>query len=106
MNFLRYTISFLATAFLFSGCAGSYSVKEATIRNRIPQEFLKYTNGIVASPSDADIQAAIALGSTSKERKTLQYAYLTKAPRGVFDNDTIYVQVATPLFLIADHARE
>jgi hypothetical protein len=51
-------------------------------------------------------QAAILLGTASKDGDTLEYAYLTKAPRGVFASDEIYVRVATPLYLIASHARE
>lgn len=91
---------------LAAGCAGGYSIREHAIRSKIPQEFRNYTDGIIANPTDADVRQAIALGKTSKDNDALQYAYLTKAPRSLFNQDSIYIQVATPLQLIANHARE
>lgn len=88
------------------GCAGSYSLREQAIRSKIPADFRGNTNGIIAAPTDADIQAATALGVASKDNDALEYAYLVKAPRGAFASDSIYVKVATPLYLIASHARE
>ena len=94
------------TALLLAGCAGDYSMREQVIRGKLPQEFRSYAKGIVARPTDADIQVAIALGTASKDEDTLEYAYLTKAPRNMFDTDDIYIRVATPLYLIANHAKE
>lgn len=101
-----FLIAALTTALLAAGCAGGYSIREHAIRSKIPQEFRNYTNGIIANPTDADVRQAIALGKASKDNDALQYAYLTKAPRSLFNQDSIYIQVATPLQLIANHARE
>ena len=101
-----FLIAALTTALLAAGCAGGYSIREHAIRSKIPQEFRNYTNGIIANPTDATVRQAIALGKASKDNDALQYAYLTKAPRSLFNQDSIYIQVATPLQLIANHARE
>ncbi len=101
-----FLIAALTTALLAAGCAGGYSIREHAIRSKIPQEFRNYTNGIIANPTDADVRQAIALGKASKDNDALQYTYLTKAPRSLFNQDSIYIQVATPLYLIANHARE
>lgn len=90
----------------YSGCASDYSLREQAIRSDLPKEVRDYSGGIITKPTDADVQAAIILGSNSRGGDTLEYAYLTKAPRGFFATDTIYVKVATPLYLISNHARE
>lgn len=105
MRYAPHLIATLTIALLLTGCAGSYSLREQAIRSRLPQEFRGYTNGVIANPTDADIQSAIALGTASKDDDTLEYAYLTKAPRGLA-TDEIYIRVATPLYLIASNARE
>lgn len=101
----KHMLVILTMPLLLAGCGG-YSVREHAIRSNLPQDLRTYNNGIIANPTDTDIQAAIALGATSKDDQTLEYAYLTKAPRGLFANDSIYIRVATPLYLIADHSRE
>lgn len=106
MKTTQQLIAAVIALLLLTGCAGGYSLREQMIRTKIPQEFRGHTNGIVAIPTDADTQAAIALGTASKDNDTLEYAYLTKAPRGAFSSDQIYVKVTTPLYLIANHSRE
>ena len=125
-----FLIAALTTALLAAGCAGGYSIREHAIRSKIPQEFRNYTNGIIANPTDADVRQAIALGKASKDSNTLSLAYLRKAPKNLFkSNDILYyslhipygkyealargmdpnnilIRVATPLYLIANHARE
>jgi len=96
----------LVLSVFISGCVGGYSIREQAIRTNIPDELRAYTNGPVAEPSDMQIQQAIALGAASRDKDTLDYAYMTKAPRGMFTKDQIYVKVSTPLYLIARHARE
>ncbi len=106
MKYTHPLVTVVGAVFLLVGCGG-YSLQEQIIRDKIPQDFRNYTSGIVAAPTDADIQAAIALGTGGKDDDdALQYAYVTKVPRGFFDGDDIYVRVATPLYLIASHARE
>lgn len=82
-----------------SGCG--YSLVEHSIRADIPATFRDHTSGIALTPSDADVQEAVALGRQSKDGKALMYAYLAKANRP----DPTYIYVATPLYLIAAHAR-
>lgn len=99
----------LAAAFISAAVAkpAGWSLVEKGIVKKIPATFTQHRDGFVASPSDADVQDAIALGTASKEkRELLDYAYIHKEQTNFFATDVIYVRVATPLFLIGAHARE
>jgi hypothetical protein len=91
---------------IMCGCQTEYSLVENSIRNKIPDAYKQNTDGIVSNPTASDIEQAVQLGKSSKDNDVLAYAYLTKAPRGFFSTDEVYVKVQTPLFLVADHARE
>jgi hypothetical protein len=90
----------------FVGCAGNYSIREQNILSDVPSEYRNYNGGIIVDPNDNEVKSAISLGVSSKDSDVLLYSYLIKLPRELFDDDTIYFKVVTPLFLISDHARE
>ena len=83
---------------LLSGC---YGLRESMIVSDLPEPYRSHTSGFVLSPSKADIDAALALGKSDKDGQLVEYAYIEK-PGGL----NTYVMVHTPLFLMADHARD
>lgn len=80
------------------GCA--YSLREQGYLSQVPPEYKTHTGGFVIFPSDSDIKAAIAFGSADRDSRAVEYAYIYKP------NLDTYISVHTPLFLIADHARD
>lgn len=91
---------------LLIGCAGSYSIREGIIRSKIPESYKSYSSGIIKNPIDTNVQAAIEFGKSSKEGDELEYAYLIKSSQSALSTNQIYIKVYTPLYLIANHARE
>ena len=88
------------------GCAGSYSVREHNMISQIPEEQRIYKEGIIIFPTDEDIKRAIDFGAASKDSDVLEYAYLKKVPGDLFDDDTIYFKISTPLYYISNHAKK
>lgn len=83
----------------------SWSWVEKKILKNIPSTYLLHRTGIVAPPSDDDIKNAIQFGASDKDNRAVEYAYLIKGPSDFWGGTDVYVNVKTPLFLIADHSR-
>ena len=91
---------------LFSfGCTG-YSLVEQNIISGLPEKYRSYTSGFILSPSKSDIEDAISLGRNSANDNSLMYAYIFKGPSDFWNNSDVYIKIATPLYLISNHARE
>lgn len=82
------------------GCS-QYSLVEQNILNQIPSNYQSHNEGIIAVPSDEDIEQAIEFGQQCKDKsQVLDYAYIEKPEHGN------WILVKTPLYLIAKHSLE
>jgi hypothetical protein len=89
-----------------TGRSSEWSLVERGYIKAIPPLYAKHTSGFVTDPTDQDVQDAIEFGKTCKEKpEPLQYAYIFKSSSGFFSNDSIYVELDSPLALIAKHAQ-
>lgn len=88
-----------------SSDGSSWSWVEKKILENIPTSYLQHKTGIVTPLSDEDISEAIKFGASDKDNKAVEYAYLTKGPSEFWNMKDVYVNVQTPLFLIANHSR-
>lgn len=92
---------------LLAGCATSPSLLERTYLAKIPPSYANHQAGIVSSPSDDDVQQAVAFGIAAKqESEPLEYAYLIKLSKSAVSTDVIYLRVETPLYLISRHVSD
>lgn len=99
------TITFCFYLLLFVvGCAGP-SLREQSIIKGLPEEYRNHTAGFILSPTKNDIDHAISLGKKSATNDSLTYAYIIKGPPNIWSG-TVYVRIASPLYLISEHARE
>jgi hypothetical protein len=99
----------LVAAFLtmLAGCVSKTAVVADKAGPTIPAFYARYSQGIAAQPTDADVAQALQLGSTAKDSPAMvKDAYLSKATTGGGAPQIFYIIVRTPLFLIARHALE
>lgn len=90
---------------LIFGCAGP-SLREQSIMSGLPDKYRNHNSGFILSPSKSDIAQAVALGKNSANDDSVTYAYIIKGPYDLMSNSDVYVRIATPLYLISEHARE
>jgi hypothetical protein len=91
-----------------SSAFAQWSMVERGIRKKIPKYFMEHEGGPTNKPAQEDISNALKLADISKEdRDILDYAFMYKWEKnGLFKHQFVYLTVKTPLFLIAQHARE
>ena len=103
-DWIKFICCFIYLIAVF-GCAGP-SLREQSIVRGLPEIYRNHNSGFIISPSKDDINHAVALGKTSANGHSLTYAYLIKGSYDLMSNSDVYVRIATPLYLIAEHAKE
>lgn len=111
----------LILAINFNGCNPEYSLAEKKYVDKIPSTYSNHNSGIIHPLKDTDIKEAIEFGKQDKDNRSLEYAYLVKGPKiskisgvgllfatpsQIVSSDYTYIRIRTPLFLIADYARD
>lgn len=85
--------------------SSGWSWVEKKVLENVPSAYLQHKAGIVHPPSDDDVKEAIKFGTSDKDNRAVEYAYLIKGPSDFWGGTDVYVNVQTPLFLVADHVR-